>query len=346
METARFLRKIHLACILAVTASALLPFSIHHFLAGNTQLLAITAGANSAVALLLVYLLLTGHMVLTSLGLVAATGLGMLWSTWTQGMGGATWAYPLVVAIYLLFRPRGAITTNAVLLLGIFPGAILSLDPGLASRFLMTVTMVSAFSGVFALAVERGYRRADRLAQTDPLTATLNRRLLPDTLAAALERRGQRGETSTLIVLDVDHFKSINDAHGHARGDDILVRLGELLRGSVRDEDRIFRYGGEEFVILLPGEPTAAAVGLAERLRRDVARYGEESGFGITISLGIAELQDGDTVDGWLDRADQALLVAKRQGRNRARDAGFEAAGRWPEPRARSAGADRPARQS
>lgn len=316
VETTRFLRQRHLASILALTAVALLPFSLYHWWAGHERLLLITAGANAAIAALLFYLWLTHQLGLVSIGLQIAGGLGTLASAWTQGMPGATWAYPLILVTYLLFQPGTAVVANILFLAGLYPVAIAAIDPNLATRFLITVTMVSIFSCVFALAVDRGYRRADRLAQTDPLTGTWNRRLLPDHLDDALRRLANDDEPSSLVVLDVDHFKAINDRHGHARGDEILVRLGELLQTTVRDEDQVFRYGGEEFVIVLPEHQITAAQTLAERVRRTVEAFGEQTGLGTTVSLGIAELQPGESGDAWLERADQALLYAKQQGRN------------------------------
>jgi diguanylate cyclase (GGDEF)-like protein len=125
-----------------------------------------------------------------------------------------------------------------------------------------------------------------------------------------------------LLVMDLDHFKRINDAFGHEAGDSVLVDFARLVQSRCRAGDRLFRYGGEEFVLLLPGTDADALRPLAEELRRAVATGLSGNGRGVTVSVGGAVLRPGEDNAHWLARADAAMYEAKRQGRDRVVVAG------------------------
>ncbi len=154
-------------------------------------------------------------------------------------------------------------------------------------------------------------------AMTDGLTGLLNRRAMLEMLeqASAQLRPGQAG--LCVIIADVDYFKRINDAHGHDVGDRVLVATATRLRELAGDQQHVSRWGGEEFLILLPGLRMAAACQRAEAMRRDVERTHVGGGnLRVTISLGVAELNAGEKLDDCLRRCDQALYRAKEGGRN------------------------------
>lgn len=160
-----------------------------------------------------------------------------------------------------------------------------------------------------------------RLATTDPLTGTSNRRHFLDVMETELARLKRRGGVTSLLMTDLDHFKLVNDAHGHAAGDEVLKHFVTIVRETLRKTDLVGRIGGEEFAILLPGDDTEGARELAERLREKLENspslVGEQS-IPCTVSIGIAALQTTDTsADAPLQRADEALYTAKRAGRNR-----------------------------
>jgi len=119
-----------------------------------------------------------------------------------------------------------------------------------------------------------------------------------------------------LLLLDIDHFKQINDSHGHSRGDEVLRRIGKLLRELTREIDTVARVGGEEFAILLPGIDEQGAVTAAERIRKKVQSHQWKHG-AVTMSIGVTVLKDGDDRERVLNRVDRALYQAKRNGRNR-----------------------------
>jgi diguanylate cyclase (GGDEF)-like protein len=158
--------------------------------------------------------------------------------------------------------------------------------------------------------------RLSRLAQTDPLTGALNRRGLAAILPAG-ELPHDTGASLAVAMCDVDHFKSVNDQHGHAVGDDVLRGLSTVLAGVLRSNDSVVRYGGEEFLLLLPEVDLAAAARIAERARATVAASVLASGVRVTVSLGVAERHPGESRDDLIRRADGALYRAKGGGRNR-----------------------------
>jgi two-component system cell cycle response regulator len=161
------------------------------------------------------------------------------------------------------------------------------------------------------------------MAITDALTGLYNRRYMETHLAALVEQAAARGKPLTALVLDIDYFKSINDTHGHDAGDEVLREFATRVRKSIRGIDLACRFGGEEFVIVMPETDMAVATIVAERLRRRIAsepfpiKQGG-SAINVTISIGIATLDAiDDNAANILKRADQALYRAKRDGRNR-----------------------------
>jgi two-component system cell cycle response regulator len=161
------------------------------------------------------------------------------------------------------------------------------------------------------------------MAITDVLTGLFNRRYMETHLATLVEQAAQRGKPISVLVLDIDYFKSINDGHGHDAGDDVLREFALRVRKSIRNIDLACRYGGEEFVVVLPETDMAVATMVAERLRRRIASepFGIQDGsrdLDVTISIGIAALDGAsDNAATILKRADTALYRAKRDGRNR-----------------------------
>ncbi len=161
--------------------------------------------------------------------------------------------------------------------------------------------------------------RLRKLAVTDWLTNLRNHSYSKRCLGAALERTRMEKSPLCVIMADLDHFKEINDAHGHLVGDEILqIAAGRMISGA-RADDEICRYGGEEFLFILHNTSITEGEEVAERVRRRInsdAMHSRDTQLMVTISLGIAQARDGDTVDTLIERADQALYAAKRAGRD------------------------------
>ncbi len=160
------------------------------------------------------------------------------------------------------------------------------------------------------------------MAITDSLTGLYNRRYMESHLTSLVQRAADRGKPISVLIMDIDYFKSVNDTHGHDVGDEVLKEFADRLARNVRGIDLACRYGGEEFIVVMPDTDVAFAYSVAERLRREVAdkgfRTGGDKTLEITTSIGVTSLNGpNDTIENLLKRADQALYRAKREGRNR-----------------------------
>ena len=169
------------------------------------------------------------------------------------------------------------------------------------------------------------YRAALQSALRDPLTDTGNRIAMNQALQREVDLARRNLQPLSVLMLDIDHFKSINDRFGHATGDEVLKAVATVLKDSLRNIDMVFRYGGEEFLVLLSNTSREAAQMVGERLRLAVLglQHVEEGrALELSISLGCATLLAGESPDSLLRRADNALYTSKREGRNRLSMAG------------------------
>jgi diguanylate cyclase (GGDEF)-like protein len=235
---------------------------------------------------------------------------------------------------FLIFRTKSAIIVSICFLAAaVVPGAMYLLAFGPESlrfpefRALIQVYLshsiyIPLLSGNSVL--KERYMRAAmfaesmlRVANRDYLTKIDNRRYLEETLTLSIERARRYGRSLMVIVIDIDHFKRINDNYGHDVGDDVLIEMATLIREHLRTADSFGRWGGEEFLVIAPEIGISRAVLLAERLRTII----EHHSFGIdqrlTASFGVTGYRAGDTVDSLVKRADIALYRAKQSGRNR-----------------------------
>ena len=154
------------------------------------------------------------------------------------------------------------------------------------------------------------------LAASDPLTEVGNRRALSESVDKLLMSHKRKQARSSLISFDIDHFKSIKDSYGHLAGDRLLVAITEIICGGIRSTDNLYRQGREEFIILAMDINQDIAAKLAEELRMLVEQSTPNNECGITISFGVAVLEDHESQQDWVNRADAALYQAKVSGRN------------------------------
>lgn len=169
------------------------------------------------------------------------------------------------------------------------------------------------------------YRAATQSALRDPLTGTGNRIAMDQTLIREIDMAKRHLQPLSLLMLDIDHFKRVNDSHGHGIGDEVLKGVAEAIKNQLRNVDMVFRFGGEEFLILLSNTSRDAAALVGERLRHAAQAqdyFAAGTRIELTVSLGCATLLAGESAESLLRRADNALYVAKREGRNRLAMAG------------------------
>ncbi|MEE7624699.1 GGDEF domain-containing protein [Methylobacter sp. Wu8] len=163
------------------------------------------------------------------------------------------------------------------------------------------------------------FHQALKMAYTDPLTQTHNRASFNDSISREMSLAVRNAKNLSVIFFDIDHFKTINDTYGHDCGDTTLALSAKWIKENLRDSDIVFRYGGEEFVILLSDTDAHGAELLAERIRASIEHhtiaYGMEA-VKITASLGVSTLRENDTIESFIKRADDAMYTAKKRGRN------------------------------
>jgi diguanylate cyclase (GGDEF)-like protein len=219
-------------------------------------------------------------------------------------------------AVFVVRGVAGAIAADPLL-------AFVAPTAAQSAAYVVAATGALASTVAFLLMhKERADAQALRLATLDPLTGAYNRRTFHEIAEREMSRARRAGQPLSVIMLDVDHFRAVNEQHGHRAGDHALQKIGEILRASLRKEDMLVRFGGEEFLVWLPDVPGPGAVVVAGRMRKSLAAEEIEVDghkIALTVSAGVAaRLDEGpESVDRLVARAEEALMLAKRRGRNR-----------------------------
>jgi len=298
-------------------ALGIFPFGLYRFSQGQW-----VAGVMDTVIVLLLVLPVihawrSGRNEGAALFQVVVISLGCVIASQVLGRNGMLWAYSTLLANFFLVDRRIALGANLVVVLGIvllpagFP------DGTERMSFVVTGSMVSLYAFIFAYRTDLQHRQLEALASHDPLTGAGNRRLMEAELDEVVRQFGRRPRPTALAVIDLDHFKQVNDQHGHEAGDRVLAEFARLVLGRLRKMDRLYRLGGEEFVLLLPATPPAALPIVLERLQDSLRSHLRSPGGPVTVSIGAAALHADEAWNEWLARADAALYRAKHAGRDR-----------------------------
>ncbi len=250
----------------------------------------------------------------------------------------------LPVAGSLIFPPRAMF--YGLVMLGIYSALMIGLerlgqipyapflayppfeDGRLVGSWVASIGAPAIFASVVVLTLyswivvqwRRRERELELMIGTDPLTGVSNRRVFFERLREEMTRQARHGGAVSVLMVDVDHFKDVNDRYGHQAGDQVLVSIANALRASLRTTDIVSRYGGEEFALILPETDAEAAQLAAERVRAAVREFEYatlKSAARVTISVGIATMRAEEELDQLVSRADQALYRAKEAGRDR-----------------------------
>ncbi|MEO0615935.1 MAG: GGDEF domain-containing protein [Pseudomonadota bacterium] len=308
------------AILISMTLSgivAVLPFAIIRLMHGETLLFALDITLVAGLIGLGVYVWRTHRTVLASYAVSIMAMAAIIGTVYIKGPQQIYWAFPTVLIIFYLLPPIEALALNLLGLSVLLPKLIVPM----ASESLMTVFFTLAVTITFSYAFSS--RTADQrkqlimLATKDPLTGAENRRALSERLREIFATHRRRPVTASMLMVDLDNFKRINDELGHAVGDCALIKLVQLIRQRIRETDSVYRVGGEEFLIIAEGATATIADTLGEDLRVLVETAKLVDGRPVTISVGIAELFPEEETDDWLRRTDNALYAAKNGGRNR-----------------------------
>lgn len=292
------------------------PFAIFRFYSGDVVSGVVDLALLAGVVLTVAYAWFTGRTVRSGLCMALFSCSGATLAASMHPNVGIFWLFPTFVTSFFLTSPLVAVTINsiAILVLVVHNVAFLSIQQ--MWTFVTTSLVVSACAYIFALRNEAQRLQLEQLATFDPLTGVRNRRTMDEELQAAVTSAARTGVPYALIMLDLDHFKRVNDNHGHSIGDKVLVQVAQTLEQSIRKADHLFRFGGEEFVILLTGTREAGAKSVIRSLREKMALEIESPEGTVTASFGAALLRTGEDSESWLARADAALYRAKDAGRD------------------------------
>lgn len=311
------LRSVPLRTIAPVTTLALLFFAIWLWF-DDRHLAAVVGGLLSALALLASALIHQRKPQLEIGGVLLslATVGGSLLSAWQFGSDALPWTYLTLMSNFFIVRNQIATPLNLLLVAGLLlmPDVLLGHPAHLQA--LTVIVLVFGFGYHFSRRLQGDRTRLEMLASLDALTGVPNRRALEKSLQAHIDGIRHERYRQGLVVIDIDNFKEVNDHYGHGAGDTALSDLAAILRFELRANDQVFRFGGEEFVILADTGSHEALVRFTERLRKAVYESLRGPGGRITISVGAAMYAGEQRWQDWFARADAALYAAKGKGRN------------------------------
>lgn len=324
----RFQRNSQLGIIVLLgltTASTLAIFAVYRAWHGQWAAAAIDFGIVVLICVPVLYAMRTGNTAGPGAFLCAANSLSCAVACYVIGPASLPWVYLVLMTNFFIAGPRQALAFNlllssALLFIPHMFGAPVDRMSAAAAAGLVTL-----FAYLSALRVSSDHQVLEELASSDALTGLPNRRMMERALEEAmiLQRIGKRSHG--LLIADIDHFKEVNDSYGHAAGDAAIADLGAILKFEMRKHDRVFRFGGEEFVMLLDVDTPEDLQAAGERLRQAV-RNGLRGPAGrITVSLGGAMAGEEERWQEWFSLADEALYRAKNNGRDSSVIAGLPA---------------------
>lgn len=297
---------------LVIAAMAVYRIATGHLVGGL-----VNSGIALSILTVVCYALFGRSTRLAAILFVLIASAGCLLSALVLGRTGLLWSYVVLWINSLLVNRQLALAVNLMLvaILGV-QGSLFESGPEHLS-FTVTALLVAGYGYIHSRRFAAQRQMLEEMASLDPLTGAGNRRLLKRDLNAALLRSRLQREPCTLVVMDIDRFKQVNDRFGHEAGDDVLERFVRHVRSHMRSGDSLYRMGGEEFVLLLPGmDRDSARQALPELHARLSGTIAGPAG-PVHFSAGAATLSTADDWSRWLARADTAMYKAKRAGRNR-----------------------------
>lgn len=311
-----YMQELVFRCSTIVTPMALLPSVIFNAYLG-LYTLALIELVLAGLCIANSYLLIRRNRRLASPLVTVLVSFAILVATVLSGLYAAIyWAYAFPVALYLLVGARQALVMNIAWWVVCTLMAAFLLSPLEAISYSGGHVSTCIFLHILFSILNHHEKQLKELTVRDPLTHALNRRAMLEHLEDAVLSHQRYQVVSSIIIIDIDNFKDINDTFGHREGDQVLVNLVKVLEQRVRCTDRICRYGGEEFILLLPNTDREQAFKVADSIRDHIEATRLTLKQRVTISCGVAEVRAEDTLSDWIHRGDMALYDAKNQGRN------------------------------
>lgn len=297
------------------------PYAIYRLLEGNYLVGIADSVIVLSTVLAVFYAWRTGDTTKPGTYLAVIFSAGATLVAINLGINGLLWLYPLILFNFFMTAPGKALINIVAILTALIgyahlnPGRVFESDYQMVS-FMVTSLMACVLTFIFAYRTRSQHDQLQQLAIQDPLTGARNRRAMNEELRIASSLQRRHGNRYGVLAMDLDHFKLINDTYGHQAGDLVLVNFVELIKHSSRKEDRLFRFGGEEFLLLLPNTDRDGLLAAAEHLQTQLASKLHGPGGAVTMSIGGAIMHPDESWESALKRADQCLYQAKTNGRN------------------------------
>lgn len=296
---------------------SILPFAILRWQYGDITLAIVDGIISITLLVFFSYIFITRKTAVVKILNAIFLAVALLTSIAIKGQSQILWVAPAIIAIHYLVPVKHATIINIILLsimlIIVFPHTDLI---GFIT-ILSTTSLTASLSFVMFRAYNKKQRELALLATIDPLTATGNRRLLETKLSDGIANQSREQYSMSLILLDLDGFKGINDEYGHAVGDQILISVCNLVKEHTRVLDSLYRYGGDEFIIAPLTMNLKTAKHLAEKIRHIIENHKFIHNIKLTLSIGVSEYNIDDTPESWISRADISLYKAKNDGRNK-----------------------------
>ena len=293
------------------------PFVLFRFLEGNYGLALIDVVIMAGLAGIGAVTWITGDVQRTRWLVSVFSMLAVIAVVYSKGAILIYWLFPVISLTFFLSKLSHACWINAAGIVTLLPIILRDKETSEAATIISAFVMASIVAFIFASQTNHQRKLLSKSATIDFLTGVKSRRALSQKLKESIELKKRKDESICAILLDLDHFKNTNDEYGHAMGDTLLLRVCNLIRTKIRLTDRLYRYGGEEFVVILRGSTIDEALASAEKLRIAVLQDETLENYGVTISLGVGELNSGESAGQWLQRVDMALYKSKDTGRNK-----------------------------
>lgn len=315
----RNLTEIIIISIAVIMCIAVAPFAIYRYLNGQYMAAITEVVSLGIMACIGYYVYRNGSTNRINFGTSVFMLTGLVSFNYIMGTSILFWTYPIILTVYFLNSIKVSAALVTLAMFALLPLLLLEKPLIEVNSIMVTLVICQLFGYLLSKTIRQQYQQLQELANRDGLTGALNRRAFDERVTLLHKTSGinEVEIVASLIIFDIDNFKQMNDQFGHQEGDEILIRLTRLVRNNIREEDRLYRYGGEEFVIIVKCATARKASEIAEKIRQKIEDSHISAQTVVTASFGVAEFRKEESPSNWIDRADKALYRAKAEGKNR-----------------------------
>lgn len=320
-KISRSMEEVILIASAIMMAMTIIPFSIYRYFNGQYAIAMIELLSVMIMCGIGVYVWQTRDTKYTSSLTSVFMLSGLVTFNYLLGSSILFWIYPIIMTVYFLNSLKVSLILVTISMVALMPLLIREKTTIEVVSIVVTLIICQLFGFLLSKKIREQYTILEELANHDGLTGASNRRSLEERihfLSNLSYRHNKRVESvASIIMFDIDDFKKINDNYGHMEGDNILIKLTQLVKNTIRGTDQLYRYGGEEFIIIANGADALEATEFAEKVRKTLEMSHISDLTSVTASFGVAQSQKRENPNRWLERADQAMYRAKRAGKNR-----------------------------